>query len=426
MEAPKPSFTTVSGEVIKANEYYDLRKYYLKLFYTDDDKLNIICYNMEILDGIKNQLTKNLQEIYEMSTIFRQYTNMKDLYEFFIDLINDNKYEIKNGNDNNLVFNLTISDIKGNNHLIKFILYHEKNNKTQEFINILSNEIKNMREINENNVQEIKELKEENRDIKEELKDIRNIVLELQKNGKNNNDKTPSKNLNNDNDYDNIKLKAKYKKDILPKNENNGKTKDKSVCNKGNKNIFCSICKSILNLKKCLCQEYYCDNCILNNKPEKCLKECFLFNNNSNKLNSLYNISKYPLPKNFKAKIHFTDVDLVRIGLTFDSNIIKEAKDSNNPNYKIYYILQDMKAIYDYHKKDWIKYFDGKNKLKNGDDLTVILKDGKLEYLLNGETIGKPYILNSKDINEETMYLLIHRRNSYSQCELKYIYELID
>ena len=427
MEAPKPGFTTVSGEILKTNEYYDLGKYYLKLFYTDDDNLDIICYNMEILDGIKYELTKNIQEIYEISSIFRQFTNIKDLYEFIIDLINDNKYVIKNGNDNNLFFNLTISDIKSNNHLIKLVLYHEKNNYTQEYINILSNEIKNMREINENNAQEIKELKEENRDIKEELKDIRNIVSELQKNGKNNNnDKTPIKSLDNDNDSDNIKLKAKNKKDILAKNENNGKTEDKNVDNKENKNIFCSICKSILNLNRCLCHEYYCDNCILNNKSEKCLKECFLFNNNSNKLNSLYNISKYSLPKNFKAKIHFTDVDLVRIGLTFDSNIIKETKDSNNPNYKVCYILQDMKSIYDYHKKNWIRYFEGKNKLKNGDDLTVILKDGKLEYLLNGETIGKPYILNSKDINEETMYLLIHRRNSYSQCELKYIYELID
>ena len=425
MEAPKPGFTTVSGEVLKTNEYYNLGKYYLKLFFTDDDKLDIICYNMEILNGIKYELTKNLQEIYEISSIFRQYTNMKDLYEFIIDLINDNKYEIKNGNDNNLVFNLTISDIKRNNHLIKLVLYHEKNNNTQEYINILSNEIKNLRDINKNNIQEIKELKEENRDIKEELKDIRNIVSELQKNGKNNNNhKNSAKSL--DNDSDNIKLKAKNKKDIFPKNENNGKTEDKKFGNKENKNIFCSICKSILNLKRCVCQEFYCDNCILNNKPEKCIKECFLFNNNSNKLNSLYNISKYPLPKNFKAKIHFTDVDLVRIGLTFDANIIRETKDSNSPNYKIYYVLQDMKAIYDYNNKDWIKYFDGKNKLKNGDDLTVILKDGKLEYLLNGETIGKPYILNSNDINEETMYLLIHRRNSYSQCELKYIYELID
>ena len=324
-----------------------------------------------------------------------------------------------------MVFNLTISDIKSNNHLIKLVLNHEKNNNTQEYINILSNEIKNLRDINEKNIQEIKELKEENRDIKEELKDIRNIVSELQKNGKNNNNhKNSAKSL--DNDSDNIKLKAKNKKDIFPKNENNGKTEDKKFDNKENKNIFCSICKSILNLKRCVCQEFYCDNCILNNKPEKCIKECFLFNNNSNKLNSLYNISKYPLPKNFKAKIHFTDVDLVRIGLTFDANIIRETKDSNTPNYKIYYVLQDMKAIYDYNNKDWIKYFDGKNKLKNGDDLTVILKDGKLEYLLNGETIGKPYILNSNDINEETMYLLIHRRNSYSQCELKYIYELID
>ena len=124
MEAPKPGFTTVSGEVLKTNEYYNLGKYYLKLFFTDDDKLDIICYNMEILNGIKYELTKNLQEIYEISSIFRQYTNMKDLYEFIIDLINDNKYEIKNGNDNNLVFNLTISDIKRNNHLIKLVLYH--------------------------------------------------------------------------------------------------------------------------------------------------------------------------------------------------------------------------------------------------------------------------------------------------------------
>ena len=429
MEAPKPGFTTVSGEIIKSNEYFNLGKYYLKLFYTDDDQLNIICYNMEILDGIKYELKKNLQEIYEISNIFRQYTNMKDLYEYINELITDNKYEIRNGKDNNLYFNLTISDIKRNNHLIKFVLYNEKNNNTQEYINILSNEIKNMREINENNVQEIKELKEENRDIKEELRDIRNIVLSLQKNGNNNNnnnDKVSAKKLDNDKDSDNIKLKAKNKKDILPKNENNGKTEVKNVAIKDNKNIFCSICKSILNLKRCLCHEYYCENCILNNKPEKCLKECFLFNNNSKKLNSIYNISKYPLPKNFKAKIHFTDVELVRIGITFDANIIKETKDSNNPNYKIYYILQDMKAFYDYHKKDWIKYFDGKDKLKNGDDLTIILKDGQLEYLLNGETIGKPYSVNSKDINEETMYLLIHRRNTYSQCELKYIYELID
>ena len=174
MEAPKPTFTTILGEVIKFNEYYSLLgKYYLKLFFTDGDQLNIICYNMEMLDGIKYELKIELQEIYEMSNIFRQYTNMKDLYELIIDLINDNKYEIKNGNENNLIFNLTISDIKRNNHIIKFVLINEKKNNTQEYINILSHEIKNLRMINKNNIQELKEIKEENKEIKKEINDIR-------------------------------------------------------------------------------------------------------------------------------------------------------------------------------------------------------------------------------------------------------------
>jgi hypothetical protein len=258
-----------------------------------------------------------------------------------------------------------------------------------------------LRIINKNKIQEKKEIKEENKEIKKEINDIRNILLEFQKN--NNKDK---------NDNDNIKLKAKNKKTI----DNN----------KQKKELFCSICKSNSNLKRCLCQEYYCDNCILNNKTEKCLKECFLFNNNSNKLSSFYNISKYPLPLNFEAKIHFTDVDTVRIGITFDPNIIREIKDDNSPNYKIYYIHRDMRVFYDYHQKKWFRYFNGKNILKNGDDLTMILKDGKLGYLLNGKIIGEPYIVNSNDLNGENMYLLIHRRNSNSQCELKYIYEIID
>ena len=400
MEAPKPTFTTILGEVLKSNEYYNLGKYYLKLFYTDGDQLNIICYNMEILDGIKYELKINLDEIYEKSNIFRQYTNMKDFYELIIDLINDNKYEIENGNDNNLIFNLSISDIKRNNHIIKFDLVNKKCNNNQEYINILSNEIKNLRIINKNNIQDIKDIKKENKEIKQEINDIRNILLEFKKN-----------NNNSNNDNNSIKLKAKNKKVLDNKLKNE---------------LFCSICKNKSNLKRCLCQEYYCDNCILNNKTEKCLKECFLFNNNSDKLSSFYNISKYPLPQNFEAKIHFIDVDQVRIGITFDPDIIREINNDNIPNYKIYYIHRDLRVFYDYHQKKWFRYFNGKNILKNGDDLTMILKDGKLGYLLNGKTIGEPYIVNSNDLNGENMYLLVHRRNINSQCELKYIYEIID
>ena len=56
---------------------------------------------------------------------------------------------------------------------------------------------------------------------------------------------------------------------------------------------------------------------------------------------SHYQISKFPLPKNFKAKIHFIKVDsfeAVRVGITFDSNIINEKRyNYDEPPYKIYY-----------------------------------------------------------------------------------------
>ena len=159
MEAPKPLLKTITGDIIKYDEY-NIRDYYIKLFYNDVDELNIICYNLVLLDGIKYGLKMNLQDIYDLSNIFRQYTNMKDLYQFIIDLINEEKYELIKDNKN-LALKLVISDIKKNEHKISFILVQENNNNTQEYINILSNEIKSMRIINDKVNTEIKQLKEE-------------------------------------------------------------------------------------------------------------------------------------------------------------------------------------------------------------------------------------------------------------------------
>ena len=409
MDAPKPSLITITGDIKKCDEFYNIRDYYMKLFYTSNDELNIICYNMELLDGIKYQLKIELQNIYNLSNIFRQYTNMKDLYEYFIDLINEGKYELLKNKDNNLTLNLVISDIKKNDHKISFVLIHENNNNTQEYINILSTEIKNMKSINNNYITEIKQLKEENQDIKNEIKEIKSLLLKyeinLEKN-KNDNKEIILKTANNIN------------------NKKNEPTKNKNANNELLEKI-CSLCRSNTNLKKCICNKIYCENCIFNNKIGSCKEQCFLLNNNLNKLNSLYNISKYPLPKNFEAKIHFSEVEMVRIGITFDPNIVNEKKDKNMPQYRIYYILQDLNDFYSYHEKKWKRYFGGRNRLKNGDDLTIILNNGKLKYLINGDDLGKEYTINNRDLDEENMYLLIHRRNQYSQCELKYIYEII-
>ena len=408
MDAPKPTLVTVTGDIEKYNEYYNLGEYYMKLFYTNNGELTIICYNMQVLDGTKYEVKLNLEKIYDLSNVFRQYTNMKELYEFIIDLINEGKYELKK-KDNNMILNIMITDIKKNEHNITFTLYNENNNNTQEYINILSNEIKNMRITNNNNIKEIKELKKENEDIKNEIKEIKKVLSQYVTNNKTNQNESK---LECSNTF-NINLKAKNNK--LLKSKNNGLIQK-----------ICSICKSKSHLKRCFCNKILCNNCLLNNKDELCQKEYYLFNNNLNKLNSLYNISKYPLPKNFEAKIHFSEVNFVRIGITFDSKIANEKQDINSPNYKIYYLLQDMNTFFSYNENKWIKYFGGNNILKNEDDLTIILKNGELRYLLNGKDLGKSYIINDNDLDKEEMYLLIHRRNQYSQCELKYIYEIVN
>lgn len=408
MEAPKPLLKTITGDIIKYDEY-NIRDYYIKLFYNDIDELNIICYNLVLLDGIKYGLKMNLQDIYDLSNIFRQYTNMKDLYQFIIDLINEEKYELIKENKN-LALKLVISDIKKNEHKISFILVQENNNNTQEYINILSNEIKSMRIINDKVNTEIKKLKEENKDIKKELNEIKNQLLKLEVNNQNNkNDNKILKSANNLN----ITLRSK---NIVPKINKNLIQYEK----------ICFICKNSTNLKRCICNKYFCENCLLNNKNKSCKEGCFLFNNDLNKLNSLYSISKYPLPKNFEAKIHFSEVDMVRIGITFDPNISNEKNDYNEPKYKIYYILQDLIDFYSYKNNKWEKYFNGKNKLKNGDDLIIIVKNRELKYLVNGKDLGKGYKINNEDLDKEDMYLLIHRRNQYSQCEIKYIYEILE
>ena len=131
------------------------------------------------------------------------------------------------------------------------------------------------------------------------------------------------------------------------------------------------------------------------------------------------------MPKNFEAKIHFNKVDLIRFGITFDPNIIKEKNyDMDDPKYNIYYLGQTMSSFYAYEKGWLIKYFKSDRELKNGDDLILKVKGGKLNYLLNGNSIGDPYILNKDIIDNKNMFLLIHRRNDKSECQLKYIYEL--
>ncbi len=358
MDAPMP-VGYEEKKIINFKEYQNYGEYYLKFSYNNVNELNIFCFNIEKLDGKCYETVFNMQDIYNKDKLFRQYTDIVEIYELIIDLMNEKNCRIKNGLDNNLVFSFEISDIKRNNKTIEFILNNSNNNK--DYIQILSKEIKNLR-----------------------------------------------KNANNNDNYE----VSQSKNDYYQKENNNIKV--------------CYNCKTEHNLKKCICGKFYCNDCISNNINIECHSKCHLFNNNSNEMSDYYQISKFPLPKNFEAKVYFDKVDMARVGITFDPSIIDEKNfNCDSPPYNIYTIGESLRMFYT-QEKNWFKYFNSKRRIKQGDSLTIRLKNGRLDYFLNGNSIGNSYIMNINEINNKEMYLLVHRRNYGTDCELKYIYELID
>ena len=150
-----------------------------------------------------------------------------------------------------------------------------------------------------------------------------------------------------------------------------------------------------------------------------------LFNNNISYATETYNISKYPLPHNCEVLLHFNNVNNVRVGITFDKEIANNKNNAYSPLYDIYYILEDLQKFYTL-TEGWKNVFKGNNfkKLKNGDNLTMILKNGIIKYAVNGKEIegyAKVDIYDKKDI-----YLLVQRRDEILDCELKFIREIFD
>ena len=113
----------------------------------------------------------------------------------------------------------------------------------------------------------------------------------------------------------------------------------------------CCICNSNEDLRRCICKKTYCYRCLEEGDECECLKNCYLFNNNLNYTTQTYNISKFPLPNNFEVKLHFSSVDWVRTGITFDKSIGDDEIDANCPLYDIYCILEDLVQFYTLNNK---------------------------------------------------------------------------
>ena len=164
--------------------------------------------------------------------------------------------------------------------------------------------------------------------------------------------------------------------------------------------------------------------CLFQNKFGKIRNYEPIFHTGLNYTTEIYNISKYPLPKNFEVKLYFDSVSWIRIGITFDKKIIDNQIDKDCPQYDIYYLLEDLQNFYCL-KNNWRKVFNNNLlKLKNGSYLIMSMKNGKLKYKVNDVELDGFIEVDFK--NKGDMYILVHARNNNSKCSIISISEISD
>lgn len=174
------------------------------------------------------------------------------------------------------------------------------------------------------------------------------------------------------------------------------------------------------NLKKCICSKIFCIKCLEEGKNKTCIVDCYTLDNGTNETSSYFNISKYPLPKNFIAKVYYNYVEMIRTGITYDKEVTSLKRDENSPDYDINYLLEDTQ-LYETNRH-WI--FHHKGFFTSGDTITVQLKDGVLNYYKNDEDLKINYHIKWKE-HYTDMYLIIHERNNRKKAAyVKYILNL--
>ena len=223
---------------------YNLGEYYLKLSLKNPNELSIIGYNIELLDTIRYENHMDLNTMYKINNIFKIYPSICEVYKMINRLIGQNKYEISNKNGE---FNFAIIvDILNDNNKVNIPLLHKNVNNNDEYIKILSEEIKKLKGNNNNLADincELNMLKEENNSIKNEINLLKKII-NSKFNGKNNSNNnshndtftsytqsvySEQKNSNYDSNSHNISQITKHNSSIALKNNN------KNIINEFNK-----------------------------------------------------------------------------------------------------------------------------------------------------------------------------------------------
>ena len=129
----------------------------------DEEEILIIIYNTITLDNIKYEISLDINDMKNISNCFNTF-DLNAIYNILINLITQKKLKLEK-KFNDLVLSFLIADIgyENNNSLIQLILFGEKD--SNEYLNILTNEIKALKnQINELNNQ-VTELSRKNNEI---------------------------------------------------------------------------------------------------------------------------------------------------------------------------------------------------------------------------------------------------------------------
>ena len=74
-------------------------------------------------------------------------------------------------------------------------------------------------------------------------------------------------------------------------------------------------------------------------------------------------------------------------------------------------------------KNEWKNCFKkGGRPLKDGDTMTITLRNGEMRYAINDVDLGN--FIKIDMMNKKEMYLLVHSRNPKSKTQILYISEI--
>ena len=136
-----------------------------------ENNLILICYNTKLLDNIRYEAKLYINKLYELSSSFKPYNDIKQIYDLFIQIIENKRFEIKK-DLNFLDLIIIITDMLSNTIKVSIHLKDSNYGKRDDYLNILSKEIISFRKQKE----ELNEIKKEQNDFKKEIEELKKMI----------------------------------------------------------------------------------------------------------------------------------------------------------------------------------------------------------------------------------------------------------